>query len=293
MSRFVRLLPCSLLCALLAVAGCGGGDSTQNFATCGNGAIDTGERCDDANLVDTDACTSVCQPARCGDGVVEAGVEQCDGFLPQTTTCASFGLAAGTPPHCSAECTIDHSGCGPAFTPTPIPPTATITATPTATIEPTATPTPVAGNCGDGLLTASETCESCAADCVPQSCEPSGTSATFDIALEPAQGGADQVEVQVAYRTNVVNLPGSGTDTTIRQRVRFKGAAPPPGGFSVNDLDYAITVRMARPGISGAFASARFDLCTGAAAPTIEDFSCVVHACSAPAGCTCSVAPAS
>jgi cysteine-rich repeat protein len=35
------------------------------------------ERCDDGNVLNSDACTTRCEPARCGDGHVQAG-EACD-----------------------------------------------------------------------------------------------------------------------------------------------------------------------------------------------------------------------
>ena len=45
--------------------------------TCGNGALDPGEACDDGNPIDTDGCLSTCAAARCGDGV-RAAFEGCD-----------------------------------------------------------------------------------------------------------------------------------------------------------------------------------------------------------------------
>ncbi|PCC67740.1 Myxococcus cysteine-rich repeat-containing protein [Nannocystis exedens] len=48
------------------------------FAVCGDGFVQAGvEACDDGNRVDTDACSG-CIAAFCGDGVVQAGVEECD-----------------------------------------------------------------------------------------------------------------------------------------------------------------------------------------------------------------------
>jgi len=44
---------------------------------CGNGTLDTGEQCDDANRSNTDACTNACRIATCGDTLV-AVWEQCD-----------------------------------------------------------------------------------------------------------------------------------------------------------------------------------------------------------------------
>jgi cysteine-rich repeat protein len=54
---------------------------------CGDGIVDAsnGEECDDANLVDTDACTNSCRAAICGDGIVQAGVEECDDGNPSNT----------------------------------------------------------------------------------------------------------------------------------------------------------------------------------------------------------------
>ena len=47
--------------------------------TCGDGQIDPGEECDDADLnSNTGACTLLCQKAECGDGLVHDGVEACD-----------------------------------------------------------------------------------------------------------------------------------------------------------------------------------------------------------------------
>ncbi len=52
---------------------------------CGNGVLDSGEDCDDGNLVDTDRCTALCQGAVCGDGILRSdlsagqqGFEACD-----------------------------------------------------------------------------------------------------------------------------------------------------------------------------------------------------------------------
>ncbi len=45
---------------------------------CGNGVLNAGEECDDANTDFTDSCTIGCHSARCGDGFERAGVEDCD-----------------------------------------------------------------------------------------------------------------------------------------------------------------------------------------------------------------------
>jgi cysteine-rich repeat protein len=52
---------------------------------CGNGEVDLGEACDDANTTDSDACTAGCELAACGDGLLrsdltigQVGFEACD-----------------------------------------------------------------------------------------------------------------------------------------------------------------------------------------------------------------------
>ena len=60
---------------------------------------------------------------------------------------------------------------------------------------------------------------------------------TFAVALASSRPPTDAA-VELAYRSSVVSIPGSGSDATVRQRVRF--APPPPMSFTVDDLDYAV-----------------------------------------------------
>ncbi|HFE45408.1 MAG TPA: hypothetical protein ENJ18_07920 [Nannocystis exedens] len=46
-------------------SGTGGGDSL-----CGNGIVEGDEICDDGNIVDSDACTTLCAPPSCDDGII-------------------------------------------------------------------------------------------------------------------------------------------------------------------------------------------------------------------------------
>ena len=292
----IRSLICRalLLAALLLSAGCGGGGGASSTA-CGNGRLDGSEQCDDGNTVDTDACTAVCRDARCGDGAVQSGVETCDGTNLGTRLppmCQDLGYSSGSGGQtfltCQSDCgAFDISSCGPRLTPTPTRPPATTTFTPTAT------PTPPTTTCGDHLLEAGETCESCPADCVAAACTPSGGSARFTLTVAGARP-PHQVSVQLAYRTDVLGIPGSGNDVSVRQRVR---AAPPiPSSFTVNDLNYAVDIQAARTaGLGAPFAMTTFDTCTAAPAATVDDLSCVVVACSDGTGaipnCRCTVAP--
>jgi len=79
MSKWLRLLPFALAIVSLHFVGCGD-DPTTPAPTCGNGAIDPGEACDDGNKLDGDGCSALCQkevPLTCGDGKVDPG-EACD-----------------------------------------------------------------------------------------------------------------------------------------------------------------------------------------------------------------------
>jgi len=276
---------------VLALGACGDDDG-QDLTRCGNARIESGEQCDDGNTIDDDACTAVCRNARCGDGAIQSGVETCDGTsIPAGLTCESLGYAGGAP-GCTA-CQIDTALCGAAFTPTPILPTATATQTPTATPSPSPTPTLPAASCGNGLLQQGETCTSCPADCAPAACTPSGATVTFAVTADSGGTQATRVVVQLAYRSSVISIPGSGSDTSVRQRVRF--VAPVPQPFLVDDLDYAVDIDSTRAaGLPGRFATVRFDTCSGAPAPTVDDLTCFLQACVDAAGpipaCACSVA---
>lgn len=57
--------------------------------TCGNGILETGEACDDGNLVDGDSCSSACALASCGNGVLETGEACDDGNLTDGDSCSS------------------------------------------------------------------------------------------------------------------------------------------------------------------------------------------------------------
>lgn len=65
------------------------------FSTCGDGVVQTGEECDDANSVNEDACTNMCKNAVCGDGYIQSG-EECDGGTECTAECKK--VTSGVPP---------------------------------------------------------------------------------------------------------------------------------------------------------------------------------------------------
>jgi cysteine-rich repeat protein len=69
---------------------------------CGNGAVDSGEDCDDMNTSQNDACRNDCRYNICGDSFVRTGVEECDdGNTTSGDTCSRTCLA------CAAGAGVD------------------------------------------------------------------------------------------------------------------------------------------------------------------------------------------
>jgi hypothetical protein len=149
-------------------------------------------------------------------------------------------------------------------------------------------------SCGNGLLEAGETCEKCPADCAVKACTSSAKTVVFDVALTtPDADPASTAVLRVAYRGDLVSLPGKGSDAALRGRIRAIGNNP---AAMFNDLDYALRLVLARPKelLSGDFAAIEFDECKDARLPTATDFACVVEACAnaegpISTGCSCAV----
>jgi len=79
--------------------------TTVEPGSCGDGAQDPGEACDDGNDVDEDGCPSGAQGqckmvGKCGDGIVWAGAEACD----------DGNMDGGD--GCEADCTVTSAECG-------------------------------------------------------------------------------------------------------------------------------------------------------------------------------------
>ncbi len=106
-------------------------DCVGALPDCGDGLVQPGEQCDQANLqgltcdalglgggvlscsLDCTFDTSGCMDgAGCGDGVVSPG-EQCDGNDLQGFTCEALGLGGGELGCDNLQCTFDTSGCAP------------------------------------------------------------------------------------------------------------------------------------------------------------------------------------
>jgi cysteine-rich repeat protein len=86
----------------LGDVGSSGDTGGAQVGRCGDGQIDPGEECDDANSEDRDACTRACRRAVCGDGIhrtdltnAELGFEACDdGNDVDTDACRRACVAA-------------------------------------------------------------------------------------------------------------------------------------------------------------------------------------------------------
>lgn len=90
-------------CAYIAENDCG---ACAANAVCGNGALESGEQCDDGNTTGGDGCSANCviEVATCGNGVLE-GNEECD----------DNGTTSGD--GCSSSCQFEGNACVPRATP--------------------------------------------------------------------------------------------------------------------------------------------------------------------------------
>jgi hypothetical protein len=171
----------------------------------------------------------------------------------------------------------------PSPTETPLPP---FSATPTRL---TATPTP--NRCGDGVLEAGETCDTCAVDCQVLACVPVAPMQTFRVDFS-APGGVpvSQATVLIGYRSDQVNL--AAADPASRIGDRQSGIAA-----LVSNLGYGVRVTLnTHPGTSvssGQLFTIDFDSCQGAPLASVSDFGCQVESCNTLFGvidgCECSV----
>jgi hypothetical protein len=193
-----------------------------------------------------------------------------------TATATSTATATVTPVGPTATATDTPS---PTWTPEGGVPTPSATASATITRTFTATPTPGGATCGNGFLEPGETCASCAQDCAIAPCTAVAPTPSFTVLLSyPFGTQPTTVTALVGYRSNLVSIPGTGSATSVRQRVTYP--APPPNPQTPNDLDYAVRLVIGRSaGLpEGLLATIRYDRCQGAPAPTTQDFGCTIEA---------------
>lgn len=78
---------------------------------CGNGAVESGEQCDDSNAVSGDGCSTICKTEYCGDAVVQSGLgEECDGSNLNGSSCSTFGYTGGSL-SCAGTCKFVKTAC--------------------------------------------------------------------------------------------------------------------------------------------------------------------------------------
>ena len=126
--------------------------------SCGNGADDLGEECDDANTVNDDACTVRCRNAACRDGILQTASEECDD-----------GNAVDND-GCRNDCQLPSCGDGLVSTGEQCEPPSTATCTSNCLI--------INVGCGDGMPDPGEQCDDgnalngdgCRANCTTESC---------------------------------------------------------------------------------------------------------------------------
>lgn len=150
--------------------------------------------------------------------------------------------------------------------------------------------------CGDSIvdnLTEGETCDdgnndegfddTCPADCRVESCTPSGSRLLADIEFttdtQDLLIGA--LEIFLRYPDGVVSIPGSNNSPPVLQRV-----TSPSFSITPNDVDFGVTGVLfdqtflgVEPGTAFTI---DFDTCEGAAAPSSDDFTCIVGTASDP-----------
>src|SRR5262249_39376397 len=82
-----------------------------NVYLCGDGVVDPGEQCDDANSVNGDACDNNCTFPACGNGIVDPSEECDDGNVQDVDCCSSSCTSAPDATPCD-----DHLFCNGADT---------------------------------------------------------------------------------------------------------------------------------------------------------------------------------
>jgi hypothetical protein len=206
---------------------------------------------------------------RCGNGVVDQSSEQCDGSDLDGATCASLGFSGGTVT-CNGSCRFVTTACtGTSLTPTPV-------ATPTSG---EATPTDVAATATAGEPTATATTvTNPTATPTPGGAACSGDeSIVVTLSLDSAITSA---RLDTGY-TGSVNLPGTGPDASVKDRVDFAGS----GLTVVNDVDQSgdltddtLTTSLVGTDVlpAGPFATITFDCVAGQPMPSASDFTCTV-----------------
>ena len=212
-------------------------------SVCGDGIKDLSEECDDGNAVEDDGCRANCLLPVCGDLLVNEPSEQCD---------EPNGVGGDQPNESCYQCKLNV--CGDGFLDTQEP-----------GIE----------ECDDGNTQAGDGCTNCKID--PTLCDAMGLTVTVGLDF-PVQtvGDLAGATLDLGYPA-FVNIPGSGTDSSVRSRVM--SLLPSGFSFHVNDQDTSLHTETAGAFVSispGPLFEAQFDCPSGTPA-RVADFSCAMQ----------------
>lgn len=142
--------------------------------------------------------------------------------------------------------------------------------------------------CGDGFVHAGvelcgdSTTDACTAPsestCQVIPCAAAGTTRTVTVHFtRPANQVVGGLVIALDYPETQVRIPGAGGDAQVLSRVTIT----PSGLPTVLDRDYEVQVSVtALPIDPGDFFSVQFDDCDAVAAPTLDEFACLVRSAS-------------
>ncbi len=147
--------------------------------------------------------------------------------------------------------------------------------------------------CGNGILEAGESCDTCAEDCKIRDCEPTDTKYRVEFSAGwPASTFPDAATIMVAYRSDKLHLAGEDQDESVKAALTTK--EKPYDIQAIRDFEYGARLVLAeseRLPADGLF-SLEFQGCKGAGAPTADDLRCIMEGCAGNgvdiANCTCS-----
>lgn len=134
-------------------------------------------------------------------------------------------------------------------------------------------------NCGDGLLDASESCDSCPADCRATACAAGATrTVTIDLTTQAGVHKVGAVGILVAFRSTVLTMPGDRNEPAVSARVKPRA---PDSQVWVNDLGYALRIGVSSAaGLpAGPMVDIQLTSCDGAPEPSAADITCRVESC--------------
>jgi hypothetical protein len=125
-----------------------------------------------------------------------------------------------------------------------------------------------------------------------QPCTPTTETAVFVFDLVSPPGmAATGATVRLGYASDLLSIPGMGSQRSVLDRVN--PPPPPPLPFVVNDADYAISVVVGRSTPIEELFTLTFDRCEGARAPAVDDLGCAIVGCALGGGpiegCSCTV----